>query len=123
MIAGKAQGAKMTADTTSTSAEIWADDPEDAEELYAELSGVSGITVEAVSAPVQPGEQGAALDVLIVSLSSGAVTAFLQIVKTMLDAKGPKFVLSIRRGKDHLKITADNFDEVEPTLRKLFGKQ
>jgi hypothetical protein len=114
-------GAEVTGNITSADAEIWADDPEDGEELYAELSGVPGITVEAISAPVQPGEQGAALDVLMVSLSSGAVTAFLQIVKTLAESKGPKFVLSIRRGKNRLKITADNFDEVEPVIRRLFG--
>jgi Effector Associated Constant Component 1 len=111
----------MTGNPMSVGAEVWADDAEDAEDLYAELSGIPGITAEAVSAPVQPGEQGAAFDVLMVSLSSGAVTAFLQIVKTLAEAKGPKFVLSIRRGKNQLKITADNFDEVEPAIRKLFG--
>ena len=103
--------------------EIRADEPEDLDELYIEMGGVSGITVEAVSARVEPGDLGAALDLLMVALSSGAITAFLQIIKTLAEAKGPKFVLSIRRGKDKLKITADNFDNVEPTVRKLLEGQ
>lgn len=102
--------------------EAWADDLDDTDELYVELSGVPGITVETVSAPAEPGEQGAALDLLMVALSSGAVTAFLQIIKTLAQAKGPKFVLSIRRGKNQLKITADSFDEVEPLIRKLLNE-
>jgi Effector Associated Constant Component 1 len=102
--------------------EAWADDLDDTDELYAELSGVPGITVETVLAPAEPGEQGAALDLLVVALSSGAVTAFLQIIKTLAEAKGPKFVLSIRRGKNQLKITADSFDEVEPLIRKLLNE-
>jgi Mrp family chromosome partitioning ATPase len=91
--------------------------------LYAELGGVAGITTTAVSAAVQPGEQGAALDVLLVSLSSGAATTFLQIIKTLADARGPKFVLSIRRGKNQLKITANDFDEAESAIRTLFDRQ
>jgi len=35
----------------------------------------------------------------------------------------PKFVLKIRRGKNQLKITADNFDDVESQIRKLFDGQ
>jgi hypothetical protein len=101
-------------------AEISADEPEDLDDLYAELGGVPGVTLEAISAPVEPGEQGAAVEVLMVALSSGAITAFLQIMKTLAEAKGPKFVLKIRRGKNQLKITADNLDEVEPLLRELF---
>lgn len=56
----------------------------------------------------------------MVALSSGAVTAFLQIIKTLADAKGPKFVLNIRHGKSCLKFTADNVDEAEVAIRKLF---
>jgi len=111
----------MSGDFITDGAEVWAQDIEDIEELYAELSGVPGVTVEAVAAAVQPGEQGAALDVLMVTLSSGAVTAFLQIIKVLAESKGPKFELSIRRGRDRLKLTADNFDEVEPVIRRLFG--
>lgn len=113
----------MTDKGSPAKVEIRADEPEDLDELYIELGGVPGITVEAVSAPAEPGEQGAALDLLAMALSSGAITAFLQIIKTLAEAKGPKFVLSIRRGKNRLKITADNFDDVEPTVRKLFEGQ
>jgi hypothetical protein len=113
----------MTGNITSAEAEVWARNPEDTEALYAELGSVPGITATAVSTPVQPGEQGAALDLLMVSLSSGAVTAFLQIIKVLAEARGPKFVLSIRRGKNQLKITADNVEEVEPAIRTLFGGQ
>jgi len=101
--------------------EVWADNPEDVDDLYAELCGVANITVEAVPAFIAPGDQGVALDLLTVALSSGAVTAFLRIIKTLAEAKGPKFVLRIRRGKNQLKITANNFDEVEATIRKLLG--
>jgi hypothetical protein len=111
----------MTEDTAPAEAEVWADDPDDTDELYTELRGVVGIAVRAAPAPVEPGEQGAALDLLTVALSSGAITAFLQIIKTIAEAKGPKFVLKIRRGRNQLKITADNLDEVEPAIRSLFG--
>jgi len=114
----------MTGNALPDGAEVYADDPEDTEELYRELSGIPGISVGAAPATAQPGEQGAALDVLMVGLSSGAVTAFLQIVKTLAEAKGPKFVLRIRRGKDRLTITADSLEDVakiEQELRRLFG--
>lgn len=64
----------------ATGAEIWAESPEDTDELYNALRGVAGITVTAVVPPSDPGEQGATLDMLTVALSSGAVTAFLQII-------------------------------------------
>jgi Effector Associated Constant Component 1 len=113
----------MTDNGPPAEVEIRADEPEDLDELYLELGGVPGITVEAVSAPVEPGEQGAALDLLMVALSSGAITVFLQIIKTLAEARGPEFVLSIRRSKNQLKISANNFDDVEPLVRKLFEGQ
>jgi len=113
----------VSGDFITDGAEVWAQDIEDTEELYAELSGVPGVTVEAAAEAVQPGDEGAALDVLMVTLSSGAVTAFLQIIKVLAESKGPKFELTIRRGRDRLKITADNLDEVEPVIRRLFGRQ
>jgi len=108
-------------DAESAEADVWAEDPNDTDVLYSELRGVAGITVTAASAPAEPGEQGSAVDLLMVGLSSGAVTAFLQIIRAIAVSKGPKFVLNIRRGKNQLKITADNLDEVEPLIRKLFG--
>jgi hypothetical protein len=116
-------GSGMRENDTPDPIEVWADDPDDTDELYAELRGVVGITLAAVPAPTAPGEQGAALDLFTVALSSGAVTAFLQIIKTVAEAKRTKLVLNIRRGKNQLKITADNFDAVEPLVRRLFGGQ
>jgi Effector Associated Constant Component 1 len=111
----------MTEDAALAEAEVWADDPDDTDELYTELRGVVGITVQAAPASAEPGEQGATLDVLTVALSSGAITAFLQIIKTIAEAKGPKFVLKIRRGRNQLRITTDDLDEIEPAIRRLFG--
>jgi hypothetical protein len=112
----------MTHNAQSAEFELSAQDPDDLDDLYAELRGQRGLVVEAMSGPIEPGEQGVAVDVLMVALSSGAVTAFLQIVKALADARGPKFVLKIKRGKDQLTITADNFEVVEPTIRRLFEK-
>jgi hypothetical protein len=112
----------MTENGAPAEIEVSSDNPDDIDGLYVELRGTAGITVEAVTAPIEPGEQGAALDLLMVALSSGAVTAFLQIVKALADARGPKFVLKIRRGRDQLTITADNFDAVEPAIRRLLGQ-
>lgn len=111
----------MTYDVTPAEIELWANDLEDTEVLYAELSGAVGITVKPVSASIQPDEQDVSLALLTVALSSGAITTFLQIIKTLAEARGPRFVLSIRRGKNRLKITADNIDEVESELRRLLG--
>ena len=99
--------------------EVQADDLDDLDMVYTELLGVPGIMVTAVPVPAAPGEQGAALDVLIVALSSGAVTAFLQIIKVLAESRGPKFSLKIRQGKNKLEVTADNVDEVLPVIREL----
>lgn len=109
----------MTENATIAVIEVWADDFEVVDDLYAELGGVAGITVEAASAPTEPGEQGAALDMLTVALSSGAVTAFLQIIKVLAESRGPKFSLKIRQGKNRLEVTADSVDEVLPVIREL----
>lgn len=109
----------MTENIAAAEAEIRAGSREDASELYAALRGRPGITVRAIPAATLPGEQGLALDVLMVGLSSGAVTAFLQIIKTLAESRGPKFVLKIRRGKHRLEVTADNVDEVIPVIREL----
>jgi hypothetical protein len=55
----------------------------------------------------------------MVGLSSGAVTAFLQIIKVLAESRGPKFSLKIRQGKNRLEVTADNIDEVLPVIREL----
>lgn len=89
--------------------------------MYAALRGVPGVSVEATPAPLEPGEQGSALDLLTVALSGGAVTAFLQIIKTLLDSHGPGFVLKVRRGRDRLEITADNAEQALAALQELLG--
>jgi hypothetical protein len=99
--------------------EVWADDPDDFDALYGELRGTPGLSMEAVPAAVQPGEQGSTLDFLMVAVSSGAVTVFLEIVKALIDSRGPSFILKVRRGRNRLEVTSDNFDEVAPVLRKL----
>ena len=99
--------------------ELAADSPDDLDELYSELRRVPGIAVTAVPTPTVPGEQGIALDVLMVALSSRAVTAFLQIINVLAESRGPKFSLKIRQGKTRLEVTADNVDEVLPVIRQL----
>lgn len=113
----------MTEGMTSNEVEVWTGEPEDLDELLAELRGVPGMRVAARPSPVEPGEQGIGIDVLVVALSSGAVTTFLQIIKSLIDAKGPKYSLTIRRGRNRLKITADTYDAVEPAVLQLFGAQ
>jgi hypothetical protein len=99
--------------------EISAADLDDFDMLYAELRGVSGIAVEAVPAPVSPGDQGGLVELLSVALSGGAVAKLLEIVQTLLDSRGPGFKLTMRRGKERLEISADNAEEVLPLLREL----
>ena len=111
----------MTENSVSAEVEVTTDDPEDIDELYSELRGMPGIKVTAVPAPPVPGEQGVALDVLMVALSSGAVTAFLQIIKVLAESHGPKFSLKIRHGKTRVEVTAENIDELLPVIRKLIG--
>lgn len=113
----------MTDNAVSAEIELTADKPDDIDEVYNGLRGVPGIRVTAVPAPTAPGEQGTALDILMVALSSGAVTAFLQIIKVLADSRGPRFSLKIRQGKNRLVVTADNVDEVTPLIRKLIDGQ
>jgi hypothetical protein len=101
--------------------ELALDSPEGVEATYAELRGVPGVSVDATPALLEPGDQGGALDLLTVALSGGAVTAFLQIVKTLVDSRGPGFVLKVRRGRDRLEITADNAEEALAALQELLG--
>lgn len=102
--------------------EIGAESRDGLDALYWELRGRSGIRVEAVVGPAARDEQGTAVDILTVALSGGAVTAFLEIIKTLLEARAPQFVLKIRRGRDRLEITSDTIEEVLPVLRTLLGE-
>ena len=105
----------------SSVVEIEAQEADDFDALYAELRGVPGIAVEAAPGPLQPGEQGSVLDLLTVACSGGAITVFLQIIKTLLESRGPGFVLKLRHGKTRLEISADNIDEALPALKELLG--
>jgi hypothetical protein len=109
----------MTEKVAPTEVEVTADNPEDIDEVYSELRGVPGITVTAMPAPAGPGEQGAGLDALMVAMSSGAVTAFLQIIKVLAESRRPKFSLKVRQGKNRLEVTADNIDDVLPVIREM----
>lgn len=101
--------------------ELVLEDADDFDALLAELRGVSGISVQAVPGRVEPGDQGSVLEFLAVACSGGAITVFLEIIKTLLESRGPAFVLKLRRGKDRLEITADNLDEVTPLIKELLG--
>jgi len=96
-----------------------ADSLDDLEVLYAELRGVAGISVEMVTAPAEQGEQGAVADLLTVAFTSGAVTALLQIIKTVAESRGPGFRLKIRRGSERLEITARDADKGLAALKDL----
>ena len=111
----------MTNEAASAEVEVTADDPEIIDEVYAELRGQPGITVSAIPVPAVSGEQGGTLDVLLVALSSGAATAFLQIIKVLAESNGPKFTLKLRQGKNRLEVTADNIEEVLPVIRELLN--
>lgn len=95
------------------------DDLNDLEVLYAELHGTSGIRVETQLAPIEPGDQGTLIDFLTVACEGGAVTVFLQIIKTVVDSRGPQFVLKIRHGKDRIEINAKTINEALPVIREL----
>jgi hypothetical protein len=99
--------------------EVSAGDPEDFDALLGELRGVAGIVVRPVPVPSGPGEQGSVVDLLTVACSGGAITVFLQIIKTLVESRGPGFRLRIRRGRDRLEITAADVDEALPMLRDL----
>jgi hypothetical protein len=95
------------------------EESEDCDALYRELRGLPGVHVEAVPAKIASGDQGSVLEFLTVACSGGAITVVLEIVKALVESRGPKFSLRIRRGRDRLEMTADNLDEVLPVLREL----
>ena len=105
--------------TSGQLVEFSTQDIDDLDVLYQELRGTPGLVVEPVQAPMVEGEQGSALDLLTVACSGGAVTALLQLVKSVVESRGPKFSLKVRRGKDRLEINADNVEEILPLLKRL----
>lgn len=94
-------------------------DPDDFDVLFDELRGTPGIAVEAVPAPPAEGEQGSTLDFLTVACSGGAITAALQLVRSVVESRGPKFSLKVRSGKQRLEINATNVEEMLPLLKEL----
>jgi hypothetical protein len=102
--------------------EFDADAVDDLYALFAALRGTAAVTVDAVMPPPVAGEQGSVLDFLTVACASGgAITTVVQIVRTLIESRGPKVRLSVRRGDDTLEISADNVDEVMPVLREMLG--
>ena len=102
--------------------EFSAGDLEDFEALYGELLGVAEVVVRPVPAVMVPGEQGSLTDLITVACASGgAVSVLLEIVKSLLDSRGPGFTLKIRRGRERLEVTAENAEEALPVLKELLG--
>ena len=99
--------------------EFEVDDIDDLDVLHNELRGTPGLTVEAVPAPIADGEQGSVLDFLTVACTGGAITAALQLVRSLVESRGPKFSLKVRRGKNRIEINAANIEEILPILREL----
>ena len=99
--------------------EFVVDDMDDFDVLFNELRGTPGISVEAVAAPMVGGEQGSALDFLTVACSGGAVTAALQLIRSVIESRGPKFSLKVRRGKDRIEINTSNIEEMLPLLKEM----
>src|ERR1700745_4190530 len=92
-----ALGVDVTDDADTTEFELTADGPDDFDEVYRGLRGIPGIRATALPAPSVPGEQGGAVDILLVALSSGAITAFLEIIKVIAQSRGPRFRLKIQQ--------------------------
>ena len=103
--------------------EIRAGSPEDLDAVYDELRGTPGLRLRAVPAPGVAGEQGSALDFVTVACSGGAITVLLQVVKALVESRGPGITLKFRRGEDRLEITAKNVDDVLPVLENLFDDE
>ncbi|MGW2025290.1 effector-associated constant component EACC1 [Streptomyces decoyicus] len=107
----------------SGAVEIRAGHPDDLDAVYDELRGVPGLRAQAASAPATPGEQGSALEFITVACSGGAITILLQIVKSLVESRGPQITLKFRRGQDRLEVTADTVDEILPLIEQLFDDE
>ncbi|GAA3768389.1 serine protease [Streptomyces phyllanthi] len=99
--------------------ELRTDDADDLDALYRELRGMRGLTLEAVPAPIAAGDQGSGMDLLIVALSSGAVTSFIDLLRSIVESRGQKTTLKVQRGSDSIEISADSLEETLPLLREL----
>ena len=89
----------MTERVGAGAIEVSTGNPEDLDAVYSELRGVAGIIVEAVPGPVVHGDQGSVVDLLTVACSGGAITVFLQIIKALVESRGPGFQLKIREAR------------------------
>ncbi|MFC9234994.1 hypothetical protein ACFTZK_00645 [Streptomyces decoyicus] len=107
----------------SGAVEVRAGHPDDLDAVYNELRGVPGLRTQAASAPATPGEQGSALEFITVACSGGAITILLQIVKSLVESRGPQITLKFRRGQDRLEVTADTVDEILPLIEQLFDDE
>lgn len=101
------------------SLEIRAPEPGDLEAAYKVLRGKQGIDPEFVTATPEPGYLGGVAEVLTVALSTGAVTAFLQLITALVKSRGPAVKLNIRRGKDKVEISSDSVEEGLSLLREI----
>jgi hypothetical protein len=101
--------------------EFSVEDADDFDVLFNELRGTPGLAIEAVPAPMAEGDQGSALDFLTVACSGGAITAALQLVRAVIESRGPRFSLKVRRGKERIEINAANIEEMLPLLKELLG--
>jgi len=101
--------------------ELRADDADDLDYVYGELRGVPGVNVEAQHSPAEPGDQGWELELLMVACSSGAVASLLQLLRALVDSRGPKFVLKVRGRGQQLEIKAGTVEETLPLLREILG--
>ncbi|MFG2286588.1 hypothetical protein ACGFOU_11095 [Streptomyces sp. NPDC048595] len=113
----------MVTDVKGGMVEFRAGHPDDLDAVYDELRGVPGIQVRAVPVPAVPGEQGSVLELVTVACSGGAITILLQIVKTLVEARGSQITLKARRGETRLEITARSVDEVLPLLEQMFDDE
>lgn len=118
----------MVTGLTDIDFEMSAANLDDLDAMYDALRGTPGITVDAVQAPVTPGEQGGILELLTVACSGGAITVFLEIIKTVVESRGTTFALRIRRGRGRdredvdLQMNSDNADEILSAIRKVLGE-
>jgi hypothetical protein len=101
--------------------EFAVEDIDDLDALFNELRGTAGLAVQAVPAPIVVGEQGSVLDFLTVACAGGAITAALQLVRSVVESRGPSFSLKVRSGKDRIEINADNVEEMLPVLKEMLG--
>lgn len=110
----------MGASQTWDGIELQSDEEDDLDALYRELRGTPGLRVQAVAAHGVAGEQGSALELVTVACSGGALTVLLQIVKAVVESRGPRMAVKVRRGNVRIEVTADNVEQVLPLIESLF---